>query len=90
MGLFKADRKVLASHQGYSQKQITTTNNNRPFSHSFENRYLTKVPGVSLLVYGTLFNQRKAPLTGEVSEGSSSINGETSHQLGGRKLVFMV
>jgi len=30
-------------------------NNNRPFSHSFGNRYLTKVPGVSLLAHGTLF-----------------------------------
>jgi hypothetical protein len=40
--------------------------------------------------YGTLFNQRKTPLTGEVPEGEVSLNGETSHQLGGRKLVFMV
>ena len=35
-------------------------NNKRPFSHSFENRYLPKVLGVSLLAYGTLFTQRKA------------------------------
>jgi len=41
------------------------------------------------LVYGTLFNQRKAPLTGEMSEGLGSINGETSHLLGGRKLVMI-
>ena len=65
-------------------------NNKRPFSHSFGNRYLTKVPGVSFAWYGTLLIQRKAPLTGEMSERLGSINGETSHQLGGRKLVFMV
>ena len=89
MGLFKADRKVLASHQGYSQKQ-QITNNNRPFSHSFENRYLQKTPGVSLLAYGTLFTPKKSPSDGGGVRGVGSINGETSHQLGGRKLVFMV
>jgi hypothetical protein len=34
--------------------------------------------------------QRKAPLTGEMSERLGSPNGKTSHQLGGRKLVMTV
>ena len=45
-------------------------NNKRPFSHSFGNRYLTKVPGVSFAWYGTLLIQRKAP-TGITSKGKS-------------------
>jgi hypothetical protein len=58
--LEKADFHYQASS---FQTNHNNNNNKRPFSHSFENRYLTKVPGVSLLTYGTLFNQRKAPLT---------------------------
>jgi len=44
------------------QEQITTTNNNHPFSHPFENRYLRKTLGVSLLAYGTLFDAKEKPL----------------------------
>jgi len=51
------------------QEQITTTNNNHPFTHSFENGYLTNVSGVSLLAYGTLFTPKKSPSDGGVAGG---------------------
>jgi hypothetical protein len=44
------------------QEQITTTNNNHTFTHSFENGYLTNVSGVSLLAYGILFDAKEKPL----------------------------
>ena len=53
-------RTLLNSFRKQFQKQ-QITNNNQPFSHSFENGYLTKVSGVSLLAYGTLFTPKKGP-----------------------------
>ena len=46
-------------------------NNKRPFSHSFENRYLPKVLGASLLAYGTLFTPKKSPSDGGGARGVS-------------------
>ena len=84
------NRRDVSGRPFYFSETNHNNNYKQPFSLSFETRYLTKVSGVSLLAYGTLFNQRKAPLTGEMSERLVSINGETSHQLGGRKLVLIV
>jgi len=49
---------------------INNNKNKWPFSHSFENQYLRKTPGVSLLAYGTLFTKEK-PSPELTSKGKS-------------------
>jgi len=61
-------RTLLNSFRKQFQKQ-QITNNNQPFSHSFENGYLTKVSGVSSSVYGTLFTSKKSPSDGGDARG---------------------